>query len=151
MKKQVLFLCAGNTCRSPMADVLFRHMLGQAGLSERFTVVSAGLSAFHGDGAAPGAEEAMRERGLDLSEHRSRPLSDGLLVGADWIVTMTQAQKRLVMQARPGFEQVVSLGEFAEGDIADPFGRDAEVYRRCAAKIEDALEKFLARLREEEK
>ena len=92
MKRQVLFICAGNTCRSPMAEALFRHMLGQAGLSEFFAVSSAGLSAFHGDAAAAGAEEAMRERGLGLSAHRSRPLSGGLLAGADWAVTMTQAQ-----------------------------------------------------------
>jgi len=151
VEKRILFLCAGNTCRSPMAEALFRQMLGQAGLAGHFTVASAGLSAFRGDEAAPGAAEAMRERGLDLSAHRSRPLSGTLAAETEWAVTMTQAQKDLILKACHGAKQVVSLGEFAGSDIEDPYGGDAQNYRFCAEKIEGALGKFLARLREEEK
>ena len=151
MKKQIVFICAGNTCRSPMAEALFRQILGQAGLSERFDVSSAGLAAFPGDGAAFCAGEVMREYGLDLSVHRSRPFTGELFAEADWIVAMTQAQKQGVLQLHQGPKQVVSLGEFTDGDITDPFGGNTESYRRCAAKIENALKSFLTLLKEDGK
>ena len=150
MKKRILFVCAGNTCRSPMAEILFLHMLKQAGLAERFEVSSAGLHAFPGDGGAPCAREAMAERSLDLSAHRSRLLSRELFAEEDWLVTMTQAQKQSVRQLHRTHNRVISLGEYADGDISDPYGENLAAYRLCAAKIERALEGFLTMIREEE-
>lgn len=84
---QILVVCTGNTCRSPMAEALLRAALQARGVDAR--VQSAGTRVWPG-GASPGAQVAMRERGLDLSTHVSRALDDAMIRAADLVLAMTR-------------------------------------------------------------
>ncbi|MBC9784531.1 low molecular weight protein arginine phosphatase [Heliobacterium chlorum] len=145
----LLFVCTGNTCRSPMAQVLAQKGIAQRGLKEQVKVASAGTMAWPGAPASAHAQKVMADRNLDLSEHASRPLDEALIREADLILTMTGSHRDMVLQAAPGNDgKVFSLREFigTEGDIADPFGRNEQAYACCAGEIEEAIEKALDRI-----
>lgn len=156
MRKHVLFVCTGNTCRSPMAEAMFRQLLEERGLAHRITVSSAGLGAFDGDGAADGARKAMAERGLSLDDHRSRRVDSAIVEGADLILAMTVSHRDRLREAFPHkAHQVYTLKEYGgvKGeslDVPDPFGQADERYRNVAAEMWALLERVLDRwLREE--
>ena len=128
----ILFVCTGNTCRSPMAAALWRQMGGEA--------LSAGLSAREGDCASPGALAVMAERGLDLESHIAQRLSAALVLKADVIVPMSASHAAAITARYPEAENKIRL----IGPVPDPYGGDMDVYRRCA----DALYEKLAVLRE---
>lgn len=138
----IVFVCTGNTCRSPLAEVLFKKRLAEVlncsseELPDRgFVVVSAGLAAMMGGTAAPEAVEAARELGADLTGHVSRPLSAELLQQADWIVTMTHTHLQLLAEQFPELEgRLRPL--CPDKDIPDPIGCDQPVYRECAREIQ---------------
>ena len=100
---------------------------------------SAGVFAEVGGKAADEAIAAMERRGIDLSGHRTKPLTDELIDMADVILVMTEAHKQLVESVAKG--KVHTFLEYAgrEGDISDPYGGDAEEYERTASEIYDAL------------
>lgn len=149
----ILFVCSGNTCRSPMAAALFGEQLKQIRWKKQgFTleVRSAGLYAGNGFAASPEAVEVMAEMGIDISRHRSQRLSGELLQWADLIITMTDShQQQILTQYGVSAEKLHTLAEFTQpeqGDIVDPFGAGMEAYR-CSARqlrnmINDMLKKF---------
>lgn len=150
-KKTLLFVCTGNTCRSSMAEILFKDILKKEGMTG-IEVISAGIAACEGQGASSKAIEVMKERGLDLSFHRASQLTSKLVRQADLILTMTQGHKNLVKVMEPAaFDKTYTLKEYvgeSSTDIMDPFGQSLEVYRRCACEIEDALGKLVKKLKE---
>jgi protein-tyrosine phosphatase len=140
----LLFVCSGNTCRSPMAAGLARMLLAERlgctvdELAERRIFVdSAGTSGGMG-AAAEQAVSVMAARGVDLSSHFSRALNADMVRQADYIFVMTRAHRDAVVRLVPAAADRVAL-LLGEEDLADPLGGGCEEYERCAAAIEKAL------------
>ncbi len=134
---QIIAVCTGNTCRSPMAEAMLREKFGHIA-----QVCSRGIMTT-GAGASEESIEIMREMGYDISNHLSRRLSPEDIKSADLILTMTRNQKRMILVAAPELkDKVFTLCEYAgmKGDIDDPYGLGIEEYRKCAEKIKKAVE-----------
>lgn len=163
--KTILFVCTGNTCRSSMAEGLFKYMLeNKKDRVEDIKVISAGTSAWAGQNASPQAVEVLKEKGIDLRSHRSTLLTPELIQEADLILTMTYNHKAVVLHMCPEAEdKVFTLKEYvslqegklhrvdsnSEGisyDIKDPFGQSTEVYRQSAEEIEECLKILLEKI-----
>lgn len=141
-----LFVCSGNTCRSPMASALFRQML-----IERFDapdgdlsrygirVESAGTMAFPGGGASPGAVAAMEELGLTLDGHQTQPVTPALIHEAEQIFCMTEEQLRVVRAMAPDATAELHLVDPTGQNTLDPFGGSLGLYRKTALQIQDHL------------
>jgi protein-tyrosine phosphatase len=149
----IVFVCTGNTCRSPLAEVLCKQQLAQelgCGVEELpargYLVLSAGLSAYPGAPAATEAIEVARDRGADLSQHRSRPLSADLAARADHLVAMTRSHVRAINEHYPTLGARPRLLDPAGSDLSDPIGSPRPVYEDCAQQITRFLQDFLGTL-----
>lgn len=152
---QVVFVCTGNTCRSPMAAVLFeRHVQREPTLAAKgVRVRSAGLQASTGKPAAEGAVRAVRAVGLSLTGHRARPF-DNEMAASDLILTMTEAHKSEIILKYPQVAaNLFTLKEYARlgGSpyISDPYGQDDSVYLSTLYEIDRAVAKAVQRLADE--
>ncbi|MFQ5490698.1 MAG: L-threonylcarbamoyladenylate synthase [Phycisphaerae bacterium] len=142
----ILLVCTGNTCRSPMAAALLRDLLARQlgvepnSLDDRgINVQSAGTFASAGAPASPQAVQALKDREIDLTPHRSQPLTAELINQADHIFTMTESHQQAILQMAPSAAQRVEPLD-PQADIADPIGQHVNVYRACADKIDAALQ-----------
>jgi protein-tyrosine-phosphatase len=150
--KQILFVCTGNICRSPLAEALLRRALMERGVGE-VGVQSAGTGAWDGAPASEGAYLIGLERGLDLSSHRARLLTRELVEDAHLIFTMARHHRARVHELG-GEGRVFVLGEYAgrtgeEAEVGDPFGGDLEVYRDTCAELETLIAAVADRLASE--
>jgi len=121
-----------------MAEVLFKSILKERGELDEWRVESAGVWAYAGGPATENAQQAMQERGLDLSVHRSQPASNELLAQFDLIVVMTREQQEALLNQDPALaDRVILLRELVgeQGDFADPVGGSFEVYQRAADEL----------------
>lgn len=125
-----LFVCTGNTCRSPMAQCLMAHFYGQQPCQ------SAGLFAVPGEHASRGAQEAMAAWGLSLKQHRAQAVTPQLLEWADEVWAMTPGHLEALTRAYPAYQGKYRAFSPA---IPDPYGSSAEVYRSVARLIRDQL------------
>ncbi|MGV3482980.1 MAG: protein tyrosine phosphatase, partial [Planctomycetaceae bacterium] len=146
-KPMIALVCTGNTCRSPMAEAILKDLLAKAGGGlESVHVISAGLAAGEGAMATPQAVDVMEARGLDLSGHASRSLSDAIIQRADIILTMTRSHRAAILAAWPDRADQVRTLRRDGGDIADPVGSSVEVYQDCAEQLERELAGFIESL-----
>ena len=150
----VLFVCRGNTCRSPMAagfcrqgvaemhglgPVATAHAGGAGGGILPYRVLSAGTNAAANRGADKLAVVAMREAGVDISDHRTRNLTPAWVDNADWIFTMTHGQRESILALMPTAANRVQLLSSRHEDIPDPATGSLELYRRVRDKIASCL------------
>ena len=137
MSRTLIFICTGNTCRSPLAEAGMRKLATEAGLD--MTILSAGLAVYGNLPASDHALEVAREAGLDLVVHRSRPFTREMALSCDLLVTMTQKHKEAIVKKMPALEaKVLMLSELAgEGvvDVEDPVGGDLSEYRSSRDQI----------------
>lgn len=137
MDLKILFVCTGNTCRSPMAEGLAREIFG-----EEIQVGSAGMAAWEGQEASAHALEVLKEQNLDLSGHRSRRISAELLRDIDWIIPMTKAQEEGIRRLFPEVaHKTRCLGHWGKNkrEVCDPWGGSLETYRQTAQEIGELL------------
>jgi protein-tyrosine phosphatase len=147
---RIVFVCTGNTCRSPLAEVLCKKLLAERlacapeDLPARgFEVSSAGLAALPGGPAAPEAVEAAQELGADLTGHRSQPLTADVVARADYLLAMTRSHVRALSAQVAGLGPEPRLLADDGQDLPDPIGCDRAVYRECALAILRHLEQWL--------
>ncbi len=147
-KKQVIFICSGNICRSPLAEVLLRERIEKRSLD--LETSSAGTLGIEDHAANPDAVTAAAEMALDLRDHRSRGISHELLEDAFAIVLMGPEHESAILSRHPGFEDsLVRLWEYCPagrdaGEIEDPLGRGLAEFRRIRDVIGEALDHWLS-------
>lgn len=133
----LLFICTGNTCRSPMAEGLAKEMFGDS-----VQVGSAGMEACVGESASTQALEVLKEQNVDISRHRSRRIRAELMADADWIIPMTQAQEEALSRLFPQYvHKTRYLGDWGDRkrDVLDPWSGSLDVYRQTAHEIGELL------------
>lgn len=135
---KVLFVCSGNTCRSPLAEAAARKLAEERGMQD-ITFASAGTGAFAGTGASDGALLVGIERGLDLSSHRSRQLTRELVSESDLILGLSEHHVSMALELG-GEGKTFLLDDFASDGrssqpVSDPFGQNIEAYRDAADDI----------------
>ncbi len=154
----ILLVCTGNTCRSSMAEGIFKYLLENSNI-ENVHVSSAGINAFEGDNANEKAIYTLDKKGIDILNHKARLLTKKIIIDSDLILTMTGSHKKMIVNAVPEYSnKVYTLKEYAfianneeihdeNLDIADPFGSDYNVYEKVAEEIEAQLIKIVKSLK----
>lgn len=148
-RRSVLFICTANQCRSPMAEALLKSIVTQKGVADRWDIHSAGTWTEPGRPATALARAVMRQRQLDLSAHRSRPLDAQQLESADIVLVMTHHHQEAIQAEWPAVSHKIYLLSHlieCDYDIDDPYGGSLEDYELCAADLEGILSAGYARL-----
>lgn len=140
--RSVLFVCTGNLCRSPMAEYLLQERFKQL-KQEDIVVESAGTIAGDGNRAAQEAVETMAAFGIDMSAHRARRLTGGMIDAADLVIVMEKYHYNSVVDLRPeAAEKTFMMGKFLDGDeemeIPDPYGGSREGFIKALEMLKAA-------------
>ena len=138
--KEILVLCTGNICRSPIAEALFVRELSPRGIR----VSSAGLGALEGYPADPMALRVCADIGIDLTPHRARQVKREHLAGADLVFVMEASQRFRIMEAYPFATGKTFLLD--QTDIEDPYRLPAEAFLKARDQISQAVQKWVPRL-----
>lgn len=138
-ERTVLFVCTGNTCRSPMAESIAAGLLARVPGGESIRVMSAGAAAGTGMPMTAEAVAAVRELGLPVRPHASHPLTRRLIAEADVVLAMTRSHAAAVLDLDPGAADKVQTLDPTGRDVPDPIGLGPEVYTQTARRIKELI------------
>lgn len=136
----ILFVCTGNTCRSPMAEGFMNKISSQN--DNLVSVSSRGIMVVPGSSVSLNSVRALSEFGIDISDHVPRGITSDDIEKSDLVLTMTSSQCEVLKKALPGCEfKIHSLGSYVgSSDISDPYGGSYDVYKDCAIQLEEAID-----------
>ena len=153
--KTVLLICTGNSCRSVMAGGLLRELLKDKG---NYRVITAGTASFTAIPPTPEAIQLMSEQGINISGHRSSPLSNAVIDEADLILVMERRHKEIILARAPSAKDKVHLlsefgrtekeNKLVDPDISDPIGKPLEFYRKTFDIIKESITRTAKKLEE---
>ena len=139
---KIVFICTGNTCRSPMAEGIFKAMDGEE--KTGLEAVSAGIFTNNGMSVSENAVIAAKELGADISNHKSQILNENIVNDAKYLVCMTGAHyDQILLKFSNASDKLFTL---LPTDVDDPFGGNIDDYRKCATQIKSAVESIIERL-----
>ncbi len=136
--RKIMFLCSGNTCRSPMAEGLFKKYIDDKGITD-IEVASAGISAFPGDAVSDNSVLAAKRRGVDISNHRARRLNPEDILTVDLFACMSESHAMPLLK-------FCSADTITVLNIDDPYMQGEEVYENCCCQIENTFPKVLEKI-----
>jgi len=145
MFSNILIVCVGNICRSPMSEFLLRQIFEENGVN--ISVSSAGLGALIGHSADDKAIEVMADNGIDISEHRARQLSDELVRNNELILVMELWQKKEIESLFPYARgRVHLLGKWSDIEVNDPYNKPKEAFVEAFVKIDQLCQQWCKKL-----
>ncbi len=146
--KKLIFVCTGNTCRSPMAEVIYKSY---EKVSE-MKVISRGIVVLFGEPINPKAEIVLNKHDLESKNHMSKGLKGSDLEEDTLILAMTASQKKKVLEQFPELKEVYTIKEFAGeiGDVVDPYGGTLMDYEECFIELARIVKKTVYKLNEDQ-
>lgn len=136
----ILFVCTGNTCRSPMAQGMLEKMLEDK--KGTYSVDSAGIYVHPNSKITEQAQKQLKKRGIDMGERKAVKITHDSMEKADLVFTMTGTQRRMLVESFPyAADKIHLLGDYTNrgGDVADPYGGGDEAYAETAKELESML------------
>lgn len=141
---KLIFVCTGNTCRSPMAEVIYKNLDKESNIS----VFSRGMVVLFGEPINPKAEVILKKHDLDISNHISKGIRESEIDDNTLILTMTEAHKRKIEAALPDAKNLYTIKEYVGeiGDVVDPYGGSLVEYEECYIELARLVKKTVYKL-----